>query len=696
MSRHLIRYIILSFIFSFSLTGGAQTVVDSLKRRLSGADNLSDSLILLYNIYDSSPRSLKGEAIEGLYEFASRCADYKTIYDVLKEGAVLYADNDSMQKILASRAEKLPDNPQKQSTLVYMNVIATSNLVRSLTQDEREDRVRDYLGLHKKTEGYDLYERIEYLFQLCTYLRLSTEGELLTNYFQELQTLIDSLPDSELDLKYLFYTQAANNYLSNGMIPEAVAANKTLLDLTEQLDERHASQSRTFINYDMPAFVCYRRLLLCHDVLGKDEVDKYYSKMLSLFDRNPNLQKLSGEKDRATINYLMAQKRYGQAIPLIKEQLNDSSLAPEDQMYLVEALMKAAEAVGNKEDLLMALEMSNDMLKDRIEKKASESYKDLQMIYEVNDLKGTNEELRFTNQQIVINRHKERLTYGIICLVVLSVLLVFVFVLYRRSKQLTSNLTKSNTMVIEERDALQRAQKDLIEARDKAKTANHIRNDFINNMGHEIRNPLEAIVEYSKLVADCADPNKREYIKRFADIITINTDLLLMLVNDVLDLPSLESAKFSIRMMKSSVQKICNVAIDNVRRHIKRGINLVFVNAGQPDTIIVTDPYRVEQVLLNLLMNAGKFTEEGTITLEYTISSMHDKMMFAVTDTGIGIPQGKEDVIFSRFWQLDSATPGTGLGLYISRLLANMLGGTLVLDNDYRTGAKFIFTIPIS
>ncbi len=215
-------------------------------------------------------------------------------------------------------------------------------------------------------------------------------------------------------------------------------------------------------------------------------------------------------------------------------------------------------------------------------------------------------------------------------------------------------------------------------------------------MGHEIRNPLETIVEYSRLVADCADPDKREYIKRFADIITINTDLLLMLVNDVLDLPSLESAKFSVHIMKSSVQKICNVAIDNVRRHIKPGINLVFVNAGQPDTIIVTDPYRVEQVLLNLLMNAGKFTEEGTITLEYTISSMHDKMTFTVTDTGIGIPQGKEDVIFSRFWQLDSATPGTGLGLYISRLLANMLGGTLVLDNDYRTGAKFIFTIPIS
>ncbi|MDE6264027.1 MAG: HAMP domain-containing histidine kinase [Paramuribaculum sp.] len=670
--------------------------MDSLKNRLANAESLSDSIALLYNIYDCSPSAQQGEVLETLYDLAMRRADYHTVNDVLRQSANHYAANDSMQRVLIARAENLPESPEKQSTLVYMNVIATSNSIKSLSQDEREDKLHDYLARHTKSESFDTYKRIEYLFELCAYLRMSTEGELLTNYFQELQALIDELPESNLALKYLFYRQAAKNYLSNGMIPEAVRANKELLDIMGEYEKQYTSQSRTFINYDVPAFECYRRLLLCHDALTKEEVDEYYSKINALIDRNPALRELPGETEKIAINYMMAKNRYAEAIPLIKEQLNDPANSREVQFYLVDALIKAAEAVGDKENLLMALDMSNEMLKKRIEKKTAESYKELQTIYEVNDLKETNEELRLANQQIVINRHKEQLTYGIAGLVVLVILLVLVFVLYRRSKRLTSNLTKSNALVVEERDALQRARKDLIEARDKAKIADRIRNDFINNMGHEIRNPLESIVEYSGLVADCADSARRDNLKRFADVITLNTDLLLTLVNDVLDLPSLENAKFSVHVMKASLQKICNIAIDNVKRHIKPGIELIFANAGQPDATITTDPHRVEQVLLNLLMNAAKFTDEGTITLEYTVSPMHDKVTFTVTDTGIGIPQGKEEVIFLRSAQLDSETQGTGLGLYISRLLANMLGGSLTLDNDYRTGAKFIFTIPIS
>lgn len=662
MLRRLTRYIIISFLFILSFTCGAQTVVGSLKNKFVEADNLSDSIMLRYDIYDTS----------------------------------YYATNDSMLQLLISRVEKLPESPGKQSALVYINVMSTSNLVRSLARDEREERLRDYLARHAKSEGFDAYERIQYLFDLCTYLRMSTEGELLANYFQELQTLIDSLPESDLNLKYLFYTQAADSYLANTMIPEVVKANKTLLDIIGELEAQYELQSRKFPGYDIAAFNCYRRLLLCHDALSKDEVDEYYSKLVSLSERNPSLPNLSAEKKKATINYLMSKKRYTEAIPLIKELLNDNATTSEGKLYFADALIKAAEYVGNKEDLLFALEMSNRMLKNRIEKKTTESYKDLQMVYEVNDLKEANEELRLANQQIVINRHKELLTYGIAGLVVLLILLVLVFILYRRSKKLTYSLTKSNVLVLEERDALQRARKDLVEARDKAKVADRIKNDFINNMGHEIRNPLESIVEYSVLVADCAEPAKREHLKRFADVITINTDLLLTLVNDVLELPSIENAKFSVHVMKSSLQKICNVAIDNVRRQIKPGIELVFANAGQPDLTVMTDPYRVEQVLLNLLMNAGKFTTEGAITLEYTVAPMRDKVTFAITDTGIGIPEGKEEVIFSRSSQLNSTTEGTGLGLYISRLIANMLGGSLVLDAGYKAGAKFIFTIPIS
>ena len=96
-----------------------------------------------------------------------------------------------------------------------------------------------------------------------------------------------------------------------------------------------------------------------------------------------------------------------------------------------------------------------------------------------------------------------------------------------------------------------------------------------------------------------------------------------------------------------------------------------------------------------MLTNAAKFTENGHITLEYTLSHDRKQISFSVSDTGIGIPRGKEDIIFSRFEKLNSETQGNGLGLYIGRLMANLLKGSLTLDRDYRGGARFVFTIPI-
>ncbi|MDE5553575.1 MAG: HAMP domain-containing histidine kinase [Muribaculaceae bacterium] len=696
MLSRLIKYITLSLISIFSFSLQAQTIVDSLKTRLAEAETPSDSIIILYNIYDSAPYPEQGKVLEDLYELALRRGEYHTAFDVLKQSSNYYTSNDSMQQVLINRAKSLPDNPEKRSTLIYMNVRAISNQARSLTEEQREAKLRDYLAQYSKSQDYDTYKRIEYLFCLCSYLRLSTEGELLTKYFQELQTLIDNLPARDLALKSLFYTQAANSYLSNEMIPEAVEANKTLLNIIEELERQHHAQGRIYRNYDRPAFICYRRLLRCHNALTHEEVEDYYKKIIPIIDRNPTLQKLSGQSKKPTIYYMMANKRYADAVPLIKEQLKDTINTNEEVLYLVEALLKASDSIGDKESQLKALEMSNELLIKRIGDKAAESYKELQIVYEVNDLKQTNDQLVLENQQIVLNRHKEQLIYAIISLIVLVLLLIVVYVFYHRSKRLTANLSKSNAMIIDERDALKRTQKDLIDARDKAKAANRIKTDFVNNMSHEIRTPLEAIVEYSSLIADCADEDRRGYIKRFADVISLNTDLLLTLVNDVLDLPSLENAKVSVHMVQASVQEICRVALDNVGRHLKPDVKLVFANDGQDDINIHTDPHRVEQVLLNLLMNAAKFTDKGFITLKYALTDDQQKVTFTVTDTGIGIPLGKEEIIFSRFEKLNSTTQGSGLGLYISRLLAGLLKGSLRLDADYRKGARFIFTIPVN
>ncbi len=695
MLGQLTRPIILALTLFLSLAAHAQTVVDSLKTRLSEADNLRDSIMLMYNIYDSSPEELQGSALEDLYEFALRHDDYNTVCEVLKRSSSYYASNDSMQWVLINRARKLPDSPGKQSTLVYLNVKAAANLIHTLSETQIESKLRDYLTQHARSEKYDTYRRIEYLFILCMYLSEGTNGELLTNYLQELQTLIDRLPSHDLALKFLFYSQAADSYLADNMIPESVEANKRLLKTINDIRQLNAKIGRTSRNYDGTVYLCYDRLLRCHDAISRDDADQYFSEISALIESNPDLQDLSCQGKRPKLYHLMANKRYSDAMPMIREQLNDSLSTEEYRQYLVDAMLTASQALGYTDELLNALEMSNEMLKARIEKKAAESYNELQMIYDVNDLKETNDELMLANQQIEIKRHKDILTYSVICLLSLIILLVVMYVLYRRSKHLTQKLTKANNLIIKERHALERTQKDLIKARDKVKTANRMKTDFINNMGHEIRTPLESIVEYSGLIADCADTDGQDYIRRFADVITLNTDQLLTLVNDVLDLPSLENAKVGVNISKASLQNICESAIDNVRRYIKADIDLIFANEGQPDFSVQTDPERVEQVLYNLLKNAAKFTDRGSITLKYSVSPTQDKVTFTVTDTGIGITEGKEEEIFSRTENTGNKAHQNSLGLYISRMIADMLGGSLILDSEYHKGAKFIFTIPI-
>lgn len=130
---------------------------------------------------------------------------------------------------------------------------------------------------------------------------------------------------------------------------------------------------------------------------------------------------------------------------------------------------------------------------------------------------------------------------------------------------------------------------------------------------------------------------------------------------------------------------------------LQPGVTISFEQENAPDVYITTDSRRVEQVLINLLSNAAKFTSEGTISLSYIIDRPNNSVTFAVSDTGIGIPEGKEEEIFDRFRKLDRTTQGSGLGLAICRMIADLLGGSVRVDTSHKgKGANFLFTIPIS
>lgn len=229
-------------------------------------------------------------------------------------------------------------------------------------------------------------------------------------------------------------------------------------------------------------------------------------------------------------------------------------------------------------------------------------------------------------------------------------------------------------------------------ARLEAEKADRLKSAFLQNMSHEIRTPLNAIVGFNDLLNDDnMDLGPEERQELLAHLHT-NTDLLLTLVNDVLDLSKLESGNYNITLSPVNLDEVCQGAMAGVAHRVQEGVELLL---QKPDTpiIMTTDKQRLQQILTNLLINACKYTKEGSITVAYQMKG--DKVSLSVTDTGCGIPKDKAEVIFQRFEKLDSFRSGFGLGLSICRSLTQVLGGEIYLDTEYTGGAGFIVEFPL-
>lgn len=224
----------------------------------------------------------------------------------------------------------------------------------------------------------------------------------------------------------------------------------------------------------------------------------------------------------------------------------------------------------------------------------------------------------------------------------------------------------------------------------KVQEADKMKNAFIANMSHEIRTPLNAIVGFSSLLVEpSTDAKERE---EYSSIIRNNTDLMLNLVNDVLDLSRMETGDLHFNIKDYPLLECCQMALESVRYRMPDGVKLTFSPAGEP-IVVHVDNLRLQQLLTNLLTNAAKFTEKGEINLSFQLAPDREKVYIAVTDTGAGIPLEKQAAVFNRFEKLDDYKPGAGLGLSICLLIAERLNGSLSIDSSYTDGARFVLIL---
>ena len=231
----------------------------------------------------------------------------------------------------------------------------------------------------------------------------------------------------------------------------------------------------------------------------------------------------------------------------------------------------------------------------------------------------------------------------------------------------------------------------LEQLRYNAENATRAKSIFLSNMSHEIRTPLNALSGFSALLTEegLDDSTRRQC----TDIIQQNSELLLKLINDVIDLSSLEFGKMQFSIAEHDAVATCRNVTDTVGKVKQTQAELLFETSLE-ELYIETDDSRLQQVLINLLINATKFTPDGSITLK--LEKQSEKMaLFSVTDTGCGIPKEKQASIFQRFEKLDENAQGSGLGLSICQLIIEHIGGKIWIDPDYTGGSRFVFTHPI-
>lgn len=251
-------------------------------------------------------------------------------------------------------------------------------------------------------------------------------------------------------------------------------------------------------------------------------------------------------------------------------------------------------------------------------------------------------------------------------------------------------LTVGGVIIITLVHGIRRMQK----AKELAEQANRMKTAFIQNMSHEIRTPLNAVIGFSQLLALPDGAVTQEEREEYMNYVTNNSQLLTVMINDILSLSDMEKGKYNVCLAPTNLNEVVRQSVKTVENRVSSGVLIVRESDIEEHALYMVDGLRVQQILINFLTNACKHTTNGRILVTSSLKETPGFITFSVADTGPGVPPEKAEAIFERFVKLDANKQGAGLGLSICRMMATSMGGKVWLDQQYTDGARFVFTIP--
>ena len=577
---------------------------------------------------------------------------------------------------------------------------------------EGVERVQEFCRRHGKPEELRYFYYFAWGSRLITYY--TKQNQYNVAVYETRRMLAEAQADDYQRGVADCYRQLANLYLVQNAFEQAYENFRREIDVFEahgiddiNLPTQYASLAQCALELNLPdtaltalrkgralnseqpyqRFTLHKASALYYlKVRDFEKARQYVDSAEMQFRANPSMRLYVPGLRFLKAEYYKTTGQYDEALRVVEESLSDTSR--NETGYLRQTQMKE---LGDIYWLMGDVRRSAANYREYIH--LSDSVRGQEIRNATDDFSGILEIARLQNEtkelQLTLQRKRLRNTYLIIGL--LGFVLVLGGLLFARVVKLNRRLKASEALVKAQNSHLVAAGEELRLAKESAERASRMKSDFIQNMSHEVRTPLNSVVGFSQVLASKFrdDPAAAEY----ASIIVSSSMSLLRLVDDVLNVAYLDQAEELPRTDCTAMNDNCHDCVSKTLSQVRPGVTMIF-EPSTDDPVVHTNLKRVMQVLQHLLHNAAKFTVEGEIILTYDCLVAERLMRFTVTDTGPGIPSAEQEAVFERFVKLDAFSQGTGLGLPVCRMTALKLGGSLRIDASYTDGCRMILEVP--
>ena len=667
MKRYLIH---LCLLFMSFVVSSQTTTPDSLKSALQKTTSERTRLEILANLMDISRNDDILVNAKQLYQEALKANDnyYKeaALTEILRH--YINTDQTDSANVYIAKAEQELKGEARTSLVSFMKMIQDTRVIFYTSGEPRRKVLMNCLFKLEEPDKLSPYEKIacNYVLGMAVSNSVMEENMLKEDFKQGKEYFDNVLTEAEkLPLRYAY------NFLPNTYFMLcAYAADpwergkyatrylNTILgysNIPEMSKRPYATNKRHLLS-------AYSNLAISAEAIGKDLATSYFHEFQKLLKAYPEAASTTPEYELyyTSANYYLNIKDYMKFIEFSDSLINFSKQIPLYKEHVIAYVSAKAAAYDSL----------------RMYKEAYETSKEYAVLLDTLRM----QELRKKSLELELQKSKKE-NYLYISLLLLALCAVF-YIFFR--------LGKMRSLY----QALQKSNEQVLIANQKAQESEEMKTAFIRNMSHEIRTPLNAINGFSELITN--DDISMDEKQAFSRIIYENCYHLTSMLNNLLEIAQLDSGNDSLPLVPTRIHELCLYEMQQVKKYQEKPeINYV-VEGDKENDMILTNRAYFSLIISHLLANANKFTEKGSITLSYHLDSGANLVTLSVTDTGCGIPQDKQEWIFERFTKTNDFIPGSGLGLYLCRLIVNRLNGKIKTDPSYTKGSRFVITMPIA